>query len=183
MVLAWPAAATAQALTTAQPPPPPPPSSAAAPDENQIVTFSADQVTYDSDTDVVTASGQVRMDREGNYLAADTVTWDRKSGQVYARGNVVMVTPQGDKLVGDNVQLTDTLKDGAVDNLMVVLESGGRVAARHGTRVNGVETFDNAIYTPCPVTTDTGAVTDTAVVPAAGRFVRDPGEFSTRRPS
>ena len=32
-----------------------------------------------------------------------------------------------------------------------------------------------------PTDTETGA--DAAVVPAAGRFVRDPGEFSTRRPS
>jgi hypothetical protein len=30
---------------------------------------------------------------------------------------------------------------------------------------------------------DALAATDAAVVPAAGRFVRDPGEFSTRRPS
>ena len=102
---------------------------APAADEDQMVTFSADQVSYDSDTDVVTASGEVRMNREGNYLAADTVTWDRRSGQVYARGNVVLVTPEGDKLVGDNVQLTDTMRDGTVDNLLVVLESGGRIYA------------------------------------------------------
>ena len=45
-----------------------------------------------------------------------------------AIGNVVLLTPQSDKLVGDNVQLTDTLRDGTVDNLMVVLEGGGRIA-------------------------------------------------------
>ena len=56
-------------------------------------------------------------------------------GRSYAKGNVVVLTPEGDKLVGDTVQLTDTLRDGTVDNLMVVLESGGRIAASHGTRV------------------------------------------------
>lgn len=143
-------------------------------DPNQIVTFSADQVTYDSDADVVTATGEVRMNREGNYLAADTVTWDRKSGQVYARGNVVMVTPQGDKLLGDNVQLTDTMKDGTVENLMVVLESGGRIAAQRGTRVNGVGTFYNAIYTPCPVTTDTGCPKRPSWSITAAKVIDDP---------
>ncbi|MFL6727548.1 MAG: LPS-assembly protein LptD [Sphingomicrobium sp.] len=147
---------------------------AAAVDENQIVTFSADQVTYDSDADVVTASGEVRMNREGNYLAADTVTWDRKSGQVYAKGNVVVVTPEGDKLVGDNVQLTDTLRDGTVENLMVVLESGGRIAASRGTRVNGVGTFYNAIYTPCPVTTDSGCPKRPSWSITAARVIDDP---------
>jgi len=129
MLLSVPAAAGAQALRV-----PPAPSAG----EDQIVTFSADSVTYDSNADVVTASGEVRMNREGNYLAADQVVWDRKSGQVYAKGNVVAVTPEGDKLIGDNVQLTDTLRDGTIDNLMVVLESGGRIAAQRGIRVNGV---------------------------------------------
>ena len=160
----------------AQPTSPAPPVAvpAAAVDENQIVTFSADQVTYDSDADVVTASGEVRMNREGNYLAADTVTWDRKSGQVYAKGNVVVVTPEGDKLVGDNVQLTDTLRDGTVENLMVVLESGGRIAASRGTRVNGVGTFYNAIYTPCPVTTDSGCPKRPSWSITAARVIDDP---------
>jgi LPS-assembly protein len=172
MLLTVPVAAAAQSS------PAPPPSTAAEPvavtDENQIVTFSADTVSYDNDADVVTASGEVRMNREGNYLAADQVIWDRKSGQVYAKGNVVMVTPQGDKLVGDNVQLTDTMKDGTVDNLMVVLESGGRVAAKRGTRVNGVMTFYDAIYTPCPVTTDTGCPKRPSWSITAVRVIDDP---------
>ena len=153
MILAVPVPVLAQSTpsATATPIPSPTPIS-----PDQIVNFSADEVTYDNNADVVTASGEVRMNREGNYLAADQVIWDRKSGQVYARGNVVMVTPEGDKIVGDNVQLTDTLKDGAVDNLMVVLESGGRIAAKRGTRVNGVLNAYDAIYTPCPVTTDSG---------------------------
>ena len=62
---------------------------------DQIVEFSADQVTYDSNADVVTASGEVRMNRDGNYLAADQVIWNRKTGQVCAKGNVVVLTPAG----------------------------------------------------------------------------------------
>jgi LPS-assembly protein len=164
MLLTVPSAANAAQGAV---PPSAPPAQVTPADENQIVAFSADEVTYDSNADVVTASGEVRMNREGNYLAADQVIWDRKSGQVYARGNVVMVTPQGDKVVGDNVQLTDTMKDGTVDNLLVVLESGGRIAARHGARVNGVSTFTNAIYTPCPVTKDSGCWLSCAMAPLA----------------
>lgn len=148
MLLAVPAAARAQATPAASVP--------AAQPETQLIEFSADEVIYDSDADVVTASGAVRMNREGNYLAADQVVWDRKSGQVHAQGNVVVLTPQGDKLIGENVQLTDTLRDGTVENLLVVMESGGRIAATHGTRSGDVTTLDNAIYSPCPVTTPTG---------------------------
>ena len=166
MLLPLPAAAAA-----AQPAPPP---SVEPATSDQIVAFSADQVSYDSEADVVTASGDVRMNREGNYLAADQVTWDRKSGEVFAHGNVVVVTPEGDKLVGNTVQLTDTLRDGTVDNLMVVLESGGRVAASRGTRVNGVLTLTNAIYSPCPVTTETGCPKRPSWAITAARVIDDP---------
>ncbi len=123
---------------------------------DQIIEFSADVVTYDSDADVVTATGEVRMSREGNYVAANQIVWDRKSGQVHALGNVVLITPQGDKIVGENVQLTDTLRDGTIQNLLVVLESGARMAATRGSMSGDVITLENAIYSPCPVTTPTG---------------------------
>jgi LPS-assembly protein len=172
MLLTVPAAAVAAQAT--------PPASAATPDEDQIVAFSADQVSYDSDSDVVTASGAVRMNREGNYLAADQVVWDRKSGQVYARGNVVVVTPEGDKLIGENVQLTDSLRDGTVENLLVVLESGGRIAASRASRVNGVSTFTNAIYTPCPITTDSGCPKRPSWSITAARVIDDPKSSRVR---
>jgi LPS-assembly protein len=170
VLLAVPAAAGAQAA--------PPPSSPAptpvpvAPDE--VIEFSADQVTYDTDADIVTASGAVRMSREGNYLAADQVVWDRKSGQVRALGNVVVLTPQGDKLLGNNVVLTDTLRDGTVENLLVVLESGGRIAATRGTRTGEVITLENAIYSPCPVTTSSGCPKRPSWSITAAQVINDP---------
>lgn len=169
MLLTVPATAAAQ-----QAAPVPTSLRAAPPQSDEVVSFSADQVTYDSDADMVTATGEVRMNREGNSLAADQVTWDRKSGQVLAKGNVVLITPEGDKLVGDNVQLTDTMRDGTVSNLLVVLESGGRVAAAHGTRTNGVNTFTNAIYSPCAVTTDSGCPKRPSWSITAARVIDDP---------
>jgi LPS-assembly protein len=166
VVLALPAAAEAQEV------PPPASSVPAAPPE--IIDFSADQVTYDSNADVVTASGEVRMSRDGNYLAADEVTWNRKSGEVRANGNVVVVTPEGDKLVGEDVVLTDTLRDGAVENLLVVLDSGGRIAATRGTRSGKVITLENAVYSPCPVTTDTGCPKNPSWAITAARVIDDP---------
>lgn len=138
------------------------------------IEFSADQVTYDSDADLVTASGAVRMSREGNYLAAEQVVWNRKSGEVRAQGNVVMVTPQGDKLIGEDVVLTDTLRDGTVHNLLVVLESGGRIAAAQGKRSGDTTTLRNAIYSPCPVTTPTGCPRRPSWSITATQVINDP---------
>ncbi len=156
------------------------PEVAAVADASAPIEFSADQVVYDSDSEIVSASGRVRMAREGNYLAADTVTWNRGTGEVRASGNVVVVNPEGDKLVGDSVVLTDTLRDGTVDNLLVVLESGGRIAAERGTRGNGIITLENAVYSPCPVTSDSGCPKRPSWMITAARVIDDPANGRVR---
>ena len=122
----------------------------------ETVEFAANSLEYQNDLDVVTAIGDVRMAREGNRVRADRVVWNRKTGEVRATGNVQIVNPGGDIAYGDNVVLTDTLKDGVVDNLLLVLADGGRLAARKGTQTNGISTLENAAYSPCPVTNDAG---------------------------
>ena len=62
---------------------------------DQIVEFSADQVTYDSDADMVTATGEVRMSRDGNYLAADQVIWNRKTRRGPRQGQCRRAHPAG----------------------------------------------------------------------------------------
>ena len=162
---ALPLAALPAAAPAAQPDPPPPVESPG----DAVIEFSADQIVYDSDTDIVSATGQVRMSRDGNYLAADKVTWNRITGQVLAEGNVVVVNPQGDKLVSDSVALTDTMREGVVDNLLVVLESGGRIAAQRGSRSGDIVTLENAAYSPCPVTTESGCPKRPSWMITAGR--------------
>ena len=146
----------------------------------QTVTFSSDQVVYDTAADVVTAQGEVRLAREGNYLAADQVVWDRKTDVVTARGNVVLLTPQGDKLLGDNAVLTNEMHDAAVNNLLVVLENGGRVAAQRGSRTGNITTLENAIYSPCPVTTDSGCPKRPSWAITAARVIEDPAHQRIR---
>ena len=130
---------------------PPPPGAGQTPSTNEEVTFSAAGLEYQQDTDVVTATGDVRMFREGNRLRADKVSWNRSSGEVRAEGNVAIVNPGGDTAYGDSVVLSDTLRDGVVENLLVVLEDGSRLAANQGTRSGDVYTLHRAAYSPCAV--------------------------------
>jgi LPS-assembly protein len=138
-----------------------------------VIEFGADEVIYDTNADVMTAQGQVRMEREGNYLAADRVSWDRKTGRVIAEGNVVIVNPEGDKLVGERIDLTETLRDGTIENLLVVLESGGRIAAVRGSRSDTQTELVNAVYSACPVTTDQGCPKNPSWKISAARIVQD----------
>ncbi|UZK66548.1 LPS-assembly protein LptD [Sphingomonas sp. M1-B02] len=153
---------------------PPPPSVdgvAANPDE---VQFNANSLEYDYENDVVTANGDVRLYRRSDRLRADKVVWNRKTGQVVAEGNIVVVNPEGDAAYGDRIELTDTLKDGMVENMLVVLDAGGRIAAERGVRENGIITVDNAAYTACSVTNSDGCPKEPSWKITAERVVYNP---------
>jgi LPS-assembly protein len=127
------------------------------PADPKLVQFSADTLEYDENADLVTASGEVRMTRDGNRLRADKVVWNRRTGEVVASGGVAVASPQGDFAYGDSIELTDSLKGGVVDNMLVVLDRGGRFAAARGRREeDGTLRLDRAAYTPCPVTSTAG---------------------------
>ncbi|MBB4154077.1 LPS-assembly protein [Sphingomonas jinjuensis] len=146
------APAMAQDLTQRDVAPPPPPAADAPPAEDQV-KFSAGQLEYDLNEDVVTATGDVRMYRTGDRLRADKVVWNRKTGKVVATGDIAVTNPDGDVAYGDSIELTDSLKDGVIDNMLVVLSEGGRLAAEKGTRdQDGTMRLVRAAYTPCSVT-------------------------------
>jgi LPS-assembly protein len=173
-------AAAAQNLQD-RPVDPPPPSETALPSDPDQIQFSADLAEYDSDGDVVTVSGDVRLFREGNRLRADKVTWNRKTGQVIATGSIAVTNPEGDTAYGDKIELTDSLKDGAIDNMLVVLEQGGRLAAERGTRdANGVINVERAAYTPCAVVDAGNCPKEPSWKITAIRVVYDPAKKRMR---
>jgi LPS-assembly protein len=143
-------------------------------EEAERISFTADQLIYDERADTVTATGAVRMNRDGYRLSADRVVWSRQSGEVRAEGNVRVVSPEGDAAYGDTVELTDTLRDGVVSNLLLVLEDGGRLAAAEASRENGRTTLNRAAYSPCAVIGDDGCPRDPTWHITAVRVVHDP---------
>jgi LPS-assembly protein len=118
---------------------------------SQAIDFAASTIVYDSNTEVVTASGNVIVNRDGYSLRADTIVWNRTSGEVTAEGNIKSIGPEGDVAYGDKIILTDSLKDGVVENLLVVLADESRLAAKRGERKNGIYTLDYAAYTACAI--------------------------------
>ena len=149
----------------------PVPSPEAAEEE---IAFSADRLEYDQNADTVTARGDVRMNREGYHLQADAVVWNRVTGEVRAEGNVRVVSPAGDVAYGDGVVLEDNLRDGVVENLLLVLQDGGRLAAVSARREEGFTILDRAAYTPCAVVDAHGCPRDPTWQINAVRVVHDP---------
>jgi LPS-assembly protein len=135
----------------------PPPGPGTNTQGERQVAFEANTVSYDSDDDVVTAEGDVILRSDDQSVRSDTMTWNRKTGQIVATGNVRAVDEEGNELFTDRVELTDQLKAGAMQNLLLVLREGGRLAAQAGTRdQNGNIDLTLAAYSSCSVETPSG---------------------------
>jgi LPS-assembly protein len=189
LALSWPAIAFAQAgpaaaettqmpVATVSPsaddeavPPPPPEFNAQG--ERQVA-FEANTVAYDNETESVTASGDVYMRSGDQSVRADSVTWNRKSGEIVATGDVRLVDADGNQLFTDRVVLSDELRAGAMDNLLLALRAGGRLAAEKGERDDkGNVVLSRAAYSGCPVATDEGCPKNPSWRITANRVIYD----------
>ena len=140
---------------------------------NDEMGFNADQLLYDNDRNVVTAAGNVVVTRESRVLKADTVTWDRKTGRVFAKGDVSLTNTNGDIAYGDTVEITDDLKDGIVNSLLIVTEKGDRIAADKGERRGAIFILNHAAYSPCEVVDAHGCPKNPTWQVKAARVVYD----------
>ncbi|MBN8829968.1 MAG: LPS-assembly protein LptD [Sphingomonadales bacterium] len=137
------------------------------------IGFEADRIDYDYEADVVTASGNVRVARQGARLAANEVVWDRKAGTVIARGDVALVNEKGDKAYADEMDVTESLRDGVIENLLIVTKTENRLAAYKGTRQGDIYVLERAAYTPCRVEDDHGCPKEPTWQIQADRVVLD----------
>lgn len=118
----------------------------------QPVAFEADGVEYSTESEIITATGNVVLNRSGQSVKANRVTWNRKSGVIVADGDVRMLDENGNELFTERVELTEELRTGAMENMLMVLREGGRLAANSGRRLdNGDIILNHAAYTACAV--------------------------------
>ncbi len=121
-----------------------------------VIGFEADEMRYDDNGEIVTATGKVKLNRDAWRLAADGIEYNRKTGVVIATGNVITIDPEGNQALGDRIELTDSLRDGVIDNMLLVLNDGARLAANQGTRNDNIITLRRAVYSPCAVVDSQG---------------------------
>jgi len=124
----------------------------ASPELSQPIQFEADTLEYAQDSETVTARGNVVLRRDDQSMRADSVSWNRTTGEIMATGNIRMVDQDGNQLFADQLELTDEFKTGAMENMLLALREGGRLAARSGERIdNGNVLLDHASYTACEI--------------------------------
>jgi len=120
--------------------------------EPREIDFEANNLAYDSENDVITASGDVVLRSEDQSVRAQEVSWDRKSGLITASGDVRFVDQEGNQLYTERLELNDKFETGAMEGLLLALRQGGRLVANGGTREDdGTIVLSEAVYSACTV--------------------------------
>lgn len=152
-----------------------------APTETRRINFEANDVAYDQETDTVTATGDVVLRSEDRSVRADEVVWNRKTGVIVGTGNVRFVDEDGNQLYTSRIELTDEFEAGAMEDLLLALREGGRLAAASGTRLaDGTIELDRAAYTGCEVVNAEGCPREPSWRITADRVVYSPADNRVR---
>ncbi|HVZ08584.1 LPS-assembly protein LptD [Rhodopila sp.] len=118
--------------------------------KDEPVTFSADQVEYDKDKALVTATGHVEAWQNGHVLRADRITFDRNTGVAAATGNVVLLEPDGEVMFADYAEMRNNMKDGILKDVRALLQQNGRMAANGAQRTGGqINEMSKVVYSVC----------------------------------
>ena len=153
----------------------------AAETPGQPIDFEADAISYADDDDTVTASGNVVLRREGRSVRADKVTWSRKTGKILASGNIRMVDGDGNQLFTESLDLNDEFETGGMQNMLLALREGGRLAAKSGTRgEDGDVLLDHAAYSACDVEDSQGCAKTPSWRVTARKVIYEPATRTVR---
>ena len=140
----------------------------------EVIDFEAEQLSYDNDSDVVTARGTVVLRSKDRSVRADEVTWDRRAGSIIATGNVRLVDESGNQLFTETIQLNDQFETGAMADLLIALRAGGRLAARSAARgEDGTTIMTDAAYTACAISDAEGCAKNPSWRITARRVIYD----------
>lgn len=130
---------------------------AAKPGPDKDILLQGNVLEYDSDKKIATVHGKVEVDYGGRILLADQVTYNQNTDVVTAEGHVALMDENGDVAFAERVTLTDKMRDGALEGFGALLGKHGRLVAASAQRKEGRYTIARHVaYTPCRICNQPG---------------------------
>ncbi len=116
------------------------------------VMLTAQDVDYDKEEQIVTASGAVEIVQGEIILLADYVVYDQAGNTVTAEGNVSVLEPSGNVVFADDMELKDDLKSGVINQFKGRLTDNSLFVANTAQKHDeNITELHQAIYSPCKV--------------------------------
>ncbi len=121
---------------------------AAQADPAADLLLESNEVTYDFDRDLIVATGNVQVYYDGNTVQAHRIIFDRKSQQLKAAGNVILIEKNGNIVRTEEMTLSEDFSEGFARALQIDTTRRTRFIAEQATRESdNVTTIDNGVYT------------------------------------
>ncbi|MFQ5533877.1 MAG: LPS-assembly protein LptD [Sphingomonadales bacterium] len=112
--------------------------------------INADEMIHDQDSGMFTASGHVEIQYRGRTVHAGKVVYDPDDRKLVATSNVRVIDPSGHTMFADHLQLSSDLRDGFIQNVLLLFSDGSRLAAVKADRSGGQRNvLRHAVYSPC----------------------------------
>jgi len=130
------------------------------PEADRHVDFEADEVDYADKDNLVTAKGNVFLKRGERTMRADSVVWNRDTGDITASGNIRAVDADGNEMFTGEMKVDQDMSVGFTTNMLLLLREGGRLAADKGEKqADGTVLLTRVSYTGCDVVNGKGCPT------------------------
>ncbi|SFV35266.1 LPS-assembly protein [Devosia crocina] len=128
----------------------PPDFFSAAIDPDGAAGVEADALTFNSQTGVIEASGNVILTFEGYTVQGSTLTFDRRSGQVRMTGRTRLIDPSGNVAESDGFAIEGDMRQAVLNALTITSYDGARITADSVDYDTALQTILNdAGYAPC----------------------------------
>ena len=121
-------------------------------DKNVVLT--ADSVTRDDINKTISAKGHVEFVQGATMLLADHVIWNENTDVVTATGDVKLVDDQGNIYFGDYLEITDDMRQAFIKNVSALLSDDTRLVGQQANKDGNVTTINRGIFSPCELCKD-----------------------------
>jgi LPS-assembly protein len=117
--------------------------------------IEADYLSYNAETDVITAQGDVHLIYGGYDTRGDRLVFNQRTKDVTFVGNVTIKGPDGSIYETDGFEVTGGLKQAFLHSLTLYSKDGSLITAADVDFINEVRTvLTDATYSPCGLCID-----------------------------
>jgi LPS-assembly protein len=113
--------------------------------------LKADKIDGDQATNIISATGNVELKKDGNILFSDTLSYDKNSQNINAVGNIRVKNYDMGNVLAKTADVKSDFKSGNFNDATIIFNDGSYIKSPKISRINESTTiFKTPIFSICP---------------------------------